>query len=67
MTKQPERILEENLVSQLIGLGYHRVSLKDEGDLVLNLKYQLEQHNKTKFTDNEFKQILNYLNKGNIF
>lgn len=67
MTKQPERILEENLVSQLVGLGYNRVSLKDEGDLVLNLKSQLEKHNKTKFTDYEFKQILNYLNKGNIF
>jgi len=67
MTKQPERILEENLVSQLVGLGYTRVSLKDEGDLVLNLKSQLEKHNKTKFTDYEFKQILNYLNKGNIF
>jgi type I restriction enzyme R subunit len=67
MTKQPESILEQNLVSQLVGLGYTRVSLKDEGDLVLNLKSQLEKHNKTKFTDYEFKQILNYLNKGNIF
>ena len=67
MTKQPELILEQNLVDQLIGLGYSRVAIADEGDLVLNLKSQLEKHNKTKFTDNEFKQILNYINKGNIF
>jgi len=67
MTKQPELILEQNLVDQLVGLGYSRVSIADEGDLVLNLKSQLEKHNKTKFTDNEFKQILNYINKGNIF
>jgi type I restriction enzyme R subunit len=67
MTKQPELILEQNLVDQLVGLGYSRVSISDEGDLVLNLKCQLEKHNKTKFTDNEFKQILNYINKGNIF
>lgn len=67
MTKQPELILEQNLVDQLVGLGYSRVTIVDEGDLVLNLKSQLEKHNKTKFTDNEFKQILNYINKGNIF
>ena len=67
MTKQPELILEQNLVDQLVGLGYTRVTIADEGDLVLNLKSQLEKHNKTKFTDNEFKQILNYINKGNIF
>lgn len=67
MTKQPELILEQNLVDQLVVLGYSRVTISDEGDLVLNLKSQLEIHNKTKFTDNEFKQILNYINKGNIF
>ena len=67
MTKQPELILENNLVDQLVGLGYSPVSIKDEGDLVLNLKSQLERHNKTKFNDNEFKQILNYISKGNIF
>jgi type I restriction enzyme, R subunit len=67
MTKQPELILENNLVDQLVGLGYSPVSIKDEGDLVLNLKSQLEKHNKTKFTDKEFKQILNYISKGNIF
>ena len=43
MTKQPELILENNLVDQLVGLGYSPVSIKDEGDLVLNLKSQLRK------------------------
>lgn len=67
MTKQPEYILEENLVSQLQELGYSKVVIKDEADLILNLKSQLENHNKASYTDNEFKQILNQLSKGNIY
>lgn len=67
MTKQPEYILEENLVSQLQELGYSKVMIKDEADLILNLKSQLEKHNKAIYTDNEFKQILNQLSKGNIY
>ena len=31
MTKQPELILEQNLVDQLVGLGYTLVSIADEG------------------------------------
>ncbi len=67
MTKQPEYILEENLVSQLQELGYSKVVIKDENDLILNLKGQLEKHNKTTYSDYEFKQILNQLSKGNIY
>lgn len=67
MPTQPEQILENNLITQLIGLGYKKVIIKDETDLLLNLKIQLETHNKTKLSDNDFKQILNHLNKGNIF
>ena len=67
MTKQPEYILEENLVSQLQGLGYAKVVIRDEADLIGNLKSQLEKHNKATYTDNEFKQILNQLSKGNIY
>ncbi len=67
MTTQPEYILEENLVSQLQELGYSKVVIKDEADLILNLKGQLEKHNKANYTDNEFKQILNQLSKGNIY
>lgn len=67
MTTQPEAILENNLVSQLQELGYAKVNIKDEVDLVLNLKAQLEKHNKISLTEDEFKQILNHLSKGNIY
>jgi type I restriction enzyme R subunit len=67
MTTQPEQLLENNLVTQLRGLGYQYVEIKDEADLMANFQDQLEKHNKTKFTQNEFFQILNQLGKGNIF
>lgn len=67
MTTQPEYILEENLVEQLQDLGYAKVNIKDEPELVANLKGQLEKHNKVSFSEAEFKQILNQLSKGNIF
>ncbi|MDF1549947.1 MAG: type I restriction endonuclease subunit R, partial [Bacteroidales bacterium] len=73
MTTQPEQILENNLIAQLEKLGYKKVQINDESDLLLNLKSQLEKHNSLKtdvrlsLSDNEFKQILNFINKGNIF
>ncbi|WP_437371689.1 type I restriction endonuclease subunit R [Maribacter litoralis] len=67
MTTQPEQILENNLVAQLEGLNYKKVVIKDEQDLVSNFKSQLEKHNKVSLNDKEFKQILNFINKGNIF
>ncbi|WP_062128843.1 type I restriction endonuclease subunit R, partial [Geofilum rubicundum] len=41
--------------------------IKDENDLLANLKSQLEVHNKTELSENDFKQILNFINKGNVF
>lgn len=67
MTTQPEHILELNLIAQLEKLGYEKAVIKDESDLLINLKSQLEKHNKIKLSDNEFKQVLNYINKGNVF
>ena len=72
MPTQPEQILENNLIAQLQKLGYKSVVIKDEKDLLANLKSQLEIHNSTGalpcvLSDNDFKQILNYINKGNIF
>ncbi|QFZ55976.1 type I restriction endonuclease subunit R [Oceanihabitans sp. IOP_32] len=67
MTTQPEQILENNLVAQLQKLGYKKVVIKNESDLLDNLKRQLEIHNKTILSDSDFKQILNYINKGNVF
>ncbi len=67
MNAQPEQVLENNLVAQLIKLGYKNVVINDESDLLANLKSQLEVHNKTELSENDFKQILNYINKGNVF
>lgn len=67
MNIQPEIALENNLVNRLSGLGYERVNITSEKELLSNLKSQLEKHNKIKFTDDEFAKILNHLNKGNVF
>jgi type I restriction enzyme R subunit len=67
MNIQPEQILEDNLVKQLTKIGYERVKIKNESELLDNLKTQLEKHNKTTFLAEEFAKILNHLNKGNVF
>lgn len=72
MATQSEQALEENLLSQLVSLNYKRVVISDEKALLVNLKTQLEIHNKTSladtpFTDAEFAVVLNHLNKGNVF
>ena len=67
MTSQPEYILEEKLVAQLQELGHKKVIIKNEEDLIKNLKIQLEIHNKKKFSEKEFEKILNHLAKGNVF
>ena len=67
MTTQPEQILENQLIAQLTSSGYHSVRIKDESDLLANLKSQLEIHNQVILTESEFRQILNYINKGNVF
>lgn len=65
MTSQSELILEQNLINQLAANGYDKVTIIDENDLVVNLKKQLEKHNKKVFSDSDFKQILNHLTKSN--
>ncbi|MEM5566933.1 type I restriction endonuclease subunit R [Psychroserpens sp. AS72] len=67
MTKQPEAILEYNLIQQLVGLDYQLVKIPDGNALVSNLKAQLEGFNKTVFSTKEFDTILNHLAKGNVF
>ena len=66
---QPEQVLEDNLVKQLVTLGYRVASITDEKSLLANLKAQIEKLNglKKPLTDNEFKQILNALSKGSVF
>ena len=64
---QSEAQLEESLVTRLTGLGYDRVVIRDEVDLLANLKSQLEKHNKVSLSAPEFEKILNHLDKGNVF
>ena len=67
MPKQPEQILEDNLVAQLQTLAYAYVPINDEKDLLSNLKTQLEKHNNITFTTKEFDKVLNILSKGSVF
>lgn len=67
MTIQPEQHLENNLIAQLEKMGYEKVVIRNEEDLLTNLRSQLEKHNKIKLSEKDFKQILNYINKGSIF
>lgn len=68
MATQSERDLEEKLIEQLVQLGYEFVPIKDEDELVLNFKSQLEKLNDiSSLSEQEFAQILNKLRRGSIF
>lgn len=67
MPKQPEQILEEQLIAKLQELGYALMHIQSESDLVANLKIQLERHNNIVFSDKEFENVLNTLSKGSVF
>jgi len=67
MCKQSEQALEDELITQLQKLGHTFVKIKNEAGLLANLKTQLESHNEVQLTDNEFKKVLNHINKGNVF
>ncbi len=67
MPKQPEAILEEQLVIQLQKIGYKYVLINSEKDLISNLKSQLEKHNNVQFSSTEFEKVLNILSKGSVF
>ena len=47
MSTQSEQTLENKLIAQLETLGFDKVRIDDEQALVVNLKKQLEKHNKT--------------------
>jgi len=67
MSKQPELILEEQLIAKLQELGYALVHIQNEPELTANLKAQLEKHNNIVFSDKEFEKVLNILSKGSVF
>lgn len=67
MSHQSEAVLENNLIKQLVGLGYQSAKIEDATSLISNLKAQLEQFNASTYTSKEFDAILNHLAKGNVF
>jgi len=67
MAKQPELILEEQLIAKLQEVGYALVQINNENELITNLKIQLEKHNNIHFSDKEFEKVLNILSKGSVF
>lgn len=67
MTTQSEQTLENNLIAQLVDMGYERVRVDDEPSMLANLRAQLEKHNELTLSDSEFDRVLNHLNKGGVF
>ena len=67
MSTQPEAILENELIQQLVKNGYQKVLVEDEASLIANLKTQLEKLNHLTFSDSEFKRVMNILGKGSVF
>ncbi|WP_308572493.1 type I restriction endonuclease subunit R [uncultured Methanobacterium sp.] len=67
MTTQSEAALEKCLIDKLIEGGYERVKIRDENDLKINLKSQIERFNKIELSDDEFHKILLHLESGTIF
>ncbi|MHA3048838.1 type I restriction endonuclease subunit R [Acinetobacter sp. ANC 4639] len=68
MTVQSEQQLENELITQLQPLGYQRVSIKDESQLLSNLKTQIERANGlTPLSATEWKQVISFLNTGSVF
>ena len=66
MCTETELQLENKLIKQLADMGYEKVGVSNEEELLANLKSQLQKHNQTTFSDSEFTQILNEIKKGSI-
>ncbi|MGL4864499.1 MAG: type I restriction endonuclease subunit R [Cetobacterium sp.] len=69
---QSEAELEKNLIKQLVSQGYEKINIRNEEELNLNFKKQLELHNKkvlndNPLTDKEFEKIMIHLSGGSIF
>ncbi|OTG61491.1 deoxyribonuclease HsdR [Acinetobacter sp. ANC 4204] len=68
MTIQSEYQLENKLIAQLQGLGYATVTIKDERQLLSNLKTQIELANGlAPLSETEWKQVISFLNTGTVF
>jgi len=68
VTIQSEYQLENELIGQLKQLGYASVTLKDESQLLSNLKTQIERANGlAPLSETEWKQVISFLNTGTVF
>lgn len=68
MTVQSEAQLENELIAQLERLGFGRVIIKDEAQLLANLKSQIEKANGlSPLSEAEWKQVISFLNNGTVF
>lgn len=67
MSTQSEAVLEDNLIKRLSNSGYERIKIRNEEELIANFKVQLERLNKCELTDEEFKKVLLFLDRGSIF
>ncbi|UBX51820.1 type I restriction endonuclease subunit R [Acinetobacter pseudolwoffii] len=68
MIIQSEYQLENELISQLKQLGYAAVTIKDESQLLSNLKTQIERANGlAPLSETEWKQVISFLNTGTVF
>ena len=68
MTVQSEYQLENELTQQLQELGYATVTIKDESQLLSNLKTQIERANGlAPLSETEWKQVISFLNTGTVF
>ncbi|MGL6169241.1 MAG: type I restriction endonuclease, partial [Fusobacteriaceae bacterium] len=72
MSIQSEAELEKKLIEQLISQGYENIIVRNEEELNINFKKQLELHNKRSLNDNpltdkEFEKIMIHLSGGSIF
>jgi type I restriction enzyme R subunit len=61
---EPEQVLEDRLVAQLIAQGYLQAAVADEKSMLSNLKAQLEALNGVTLTDGEFTRVLHHLNRS---
>lgn len=68
MTVQSEYQLENELIDQLQQLDYATVTIKDENQLLSNLKTQIERANGlVPLSEAEWKQVISFLNTGTVF
>ena len=52
-----EAALEERFIEKLVSMGYERLHITSEDDLLLNLRRQLEALNELKLSDSEWQRL----------